>query len=112
VGCGVGNVGGTRAVAEALDNPRDRDLTEQTFLETGRSPVYGVLAGYEGQNGQDTRRVDPAFKLIADRPPNDHDLAGQPTPSLFESAISLKSLKRLRGVLLDQLIASFDVPPP
>ena len=31
--------------------------------------------------------------------------------SRFENAISIKSLKRLRDVFLDQLIASFETPP-
>src|SRR6516164_4985894 len=43
-------VGLTRAVAEALEDPRDPDLTEHTFLEMVRSRVYRILAGYEDQN--------------------------------------------------------------
>jgi hypothetical protein len=76
-----------------------------------RARVYGILAGYEDQNDHDTLRADPVFKLIADRSPEDHDLASQPTLSRFENAISIKSLKRLRDVFLDQFIASFDTPP-
>src|SRR5262245_32608311 len=71
----------TRAFAETLDDPRDPDLTEHTFLEMVRSRVYGILAGYEDQNDHDTLRVDPIFKLVADRSPNDSDLASQPTLS-------------------------------
>ncbi|HEY7313999.1 MAG TPA: transposase [Gemmataceae bacterium] len=104
-------IGLTRTFADALDDPRDPDLTEHTFLEMVRSRVYGVLAGYEDQNDHDTLRHDPVFKLVANRPPNDSDLASQPTLSRFENAISIKSLKRLRDVFLDQFIASFDAPP-
>ena len=39
------------------------------------------------------------------------DLASQPTLSRFENAISIKSLKQLRDVFLDQFIASFDAAP-
>ena len=39
-------IGLTRAFAEALDDPRDPDLTEHTFVEMVRSRVYGILAGY------------------------------------------------------------------
>jgi hypothetical protein len=39
-------IGLTRAFADALDDHRDRDLTEHTFLEMARSRVYGILAGY------------------------------------------------------------------
>jgi hypothetical protein len=67
-----------------------------------RSRVYGILAGYEDQNDHDTLRTDPVIKRIADRSPDDDDLASQPTLSRFENAISIKSLKRLRDVFLDQ----------
>jgi hypothetical protein len=48
---------------------------------------------------------------LADRSPGDDDLASQPTLSRFENVISIKSLKRLRDVFLDQFIASFESPP-
>src|SRR6516225_2304243 len=104
-------IGLTRAFAGALDDPRDPALTEHTFPEMVRSRVYGILAGYEDQNDHDTLRADPVFKLLADRSPEDHDLASQPTLSRFENAVSIKSLKRLRDVFLDQFIASFEAPP-
>ena len=95
-------IGLTRAFAEALDDPRHPELTEHTFLEMVRSRVYGILAGYEDQNDHDTLRADPVFKLVADRSPDETDLASQPTLSRFENAVSIKSLKRLRDVFLDQ----------
>src|SRR5262249_39822955 len=66
---------------------------------------------YADQNDHDTLRHDPVFKLLADRSPEDGDLASQPTLSRFENAIGIKSLKRLRDIFLDQFIASFDMPP-
>jgi len=36
----------TRAFAAALDDPRDPNLTDHTFLEMVRSRVYAILAGY------------------------------------------------------------------
>ena len=54
-----GRIGLTRAFTEALEDPRDPDLTEHTFLEMVRSRVYGILAGYEDQNDHDTLRTDP-----------------------------------------------------
>src|SRR5215471_13026822 len=104
-------VGLTRAFADALDDSRDPGLTEHTYLEMVRARVYGILAGYEDQNDHDTLRADPVFKLLADRSPDDDDLASQPTLSRFENAISIPSLKRLRDVLLDRFIASFDTSP-
>ena len=104
-------IGLTRAFADALDDPRDPDLTAHTFLEMVRSRVYGILAGYADQNDHDTLRTDPVFKLLADRSPEDDDLASQPTLSRFENAISIQSLKRLRDVFLDQFSASFETRP-
>jgi hypothetical protein len=104
-------LGLTRAFPDALDDPRDPDLTEHTFLEMVRSRVYGILADYADQNDHDTLRAAPVFKLMADRSPGDSDLARQPTLSRFENAINIESFKRLRDVFLDQFIASFDTPP-
>src|SRR5262249_45522379 len=104
-------IGLTKQFAAVLDDPRDPELTEHTFLEMVRARVYGILAGYEDQNDQDTLRTDPVFKLIADRSPEDDDLASQPTLSRFENQITIASLKRLRDVFLDQFIASFETPP-
>jgi hypothetical protein len=101
----------TQTFAAVLDDPRNPDLIDHTFLEMVRSRVYGILAGYLDQNDHDTLRTDPIFKLIADRSPNDPDLASQPTLSRFENQISIPSLKRLRDVFIDQFLASFATPP-
>jgi hypothetical protein len=100
-------IGLTRQFADVLDDPRDPDLTEHTFLEMVRSRVYGILAGNEDQNDHDTLRTDPVFKLVADRSPEDEDLASQPTLSRFENALSIQSLKRLRDVFVDQFTVHF-----
>ena len=104
-------LGLTRSFAAVLDDPRDPDLIEHTNLEMVRSRVYGILAGYADQNDHDTLRTDPIFKLVADRSPDDPDLASQPTLSRFENAVNIPSLKRLKDVFLDQFIASFAQPP-
>jgi len=105
------HLGLTRAFADALDDPRDPDLIDHSMLDLTRARVYGILAGYQDQNDHDTLRHDPVFKLIADRSPDDPALASQPTLSRFENAISIRSLKRLRDVFIDQFIASFAAPP-
>jgi hypothetical protein len=38
-------IGLTRAFADALDDPRDPELAEHSFLEMVRARVYGSLAG-------------------------------------------------------------------
>lgn len=104
-------IGLTQQFAQALDDPRDPDLIEHSFADMVRMRVFGILAGYEDQNDHDTLRTDPVFKLIADRSPQDADLASQPTLSRFENQINIRSLFRLRALLVDQFIASFAQPP-
>jgi hypothetical protein len=103
-------IGLTQQFADALDDPR-RPTSPHQFLEMCRSRIYGILADYEDQNDHDVLRSDPVFKLIAGRSPDADDLASQPTLSRFENAINVQSLFRLRDVLIDQFIASFDTPP-
>src|SRR5512142_915810 len=101
----------TEQFAAVLDDPRDPTLTRQSLLSMVRQRIDGILAAYEDQNDHDTRRSDPVFKLIADRLPDDPDLASQPTLSRFENAASIPDLWRLRDVLVDLFIQSFDTPP-
>src|SRR5215218_6760951 len=101
----------TEQFAAALDDRRDPTLTRQSLLSMVRQRVYGILADYEDQNDHDTLRSDPAFKLIADRLPDGPDLASQPTLSRFENAVSIPDLWRLRDMLVDLFIRSFDAPP-
>jgi hypothetical protein len=60
-------VGHTQAFADALDDPRDPDLTEYTYLVMVRSRVYGILAGSEDPNDHDTLLADLDGKRVADR---------------------------------------------
>jgi hypothetical protein len=104
-------IGLTHAFAAVLEDRRDPELLAHPFVQMTRSRVYGILADYVDQNDHDILRSDPVFKLIANRHPDDADLASQPTLSRFENAIGISSLKRLRDVVIDQFIASFVVPP-
>src|SRR3954464_6671368 len=101
----------TEQFAAALDDRRDPALTRQSLLSMVRQRVYGILADYEDQNDHDTLRSDPVFKLLAARLPDDPDLASQPTLSRFENAVSIPDLWRLRDVLVDLFIQSFEKPP-
>jgi hypothetical protein len=101
----------TEQFAAALDDTRDPLFTRHTLLSMVRQRIYGILADYEDQNDHDTLRADPVFKMIADRLPDDPDLASQPTLSRFENAASIPDLWRLRDALADEFIQSFKVPP-
>jgi len=101
----------TEQFAAALQDERDPALARQPLLSMVRQRVYGILADYEDQNDHDTLRSDPAFKLLADRLPDDPDLASQPTLSRFENAVTIPDLWRLRDVLVALFIQSFAAPP-
>jgi Transposase DDE domain group 1 len=101
----------TDQFAAAIHDPRDPLLTHHSILEMVRQRIYGILADYEDQNDHDLLRSDPVFKLIADRLPDDPDLASQPTLSRFENAVTIADLWRLRDVLVDLFIQSFSTIP-
>ena len=101
----------TEQFAAALQDKRDPTFVEHPLLTMVRQRIYGIRADYEDQNDHDTLRSDPIFKLIADRLPGDADLSSQPTLSRFENAVSIPDLYRLRDVLVEQFIQSFDRPP-
>ncbi|MGW8286562.1 MAG: IS1380 family transposase [Candidatus Deferrimicrobiaceae bacterium] len=105
------HLGLTRQFAEALRDRRNAGYIDHSFLEMTRMRVYGILADYADQNDHDVLRSDPIFKLLCQRSIEDDDLASQPTLSRFENAIDVHSFTRLRDVLLDQFISSFDKPP-
>jgi len=104
-------IGLTAEFAAALRDPRFGPFVDHSFAEMARMRIYGILAGYADQNDHDQLRYDPVFKLLAGRQPSDDELASQPTLSRFENAIDIASLWRLRDVLIDQFLASFDAPP-
>lgn len=82
-----------------------------SVLQMVRSRVYGIIAGYEDQNDHDALRSDAIFKMIADRLPDDDDLASQPTLSRFENAVTPGDLLRLEDWYIRRFVASFDEPP-
>jgi len=106
-----GQIGLTERFIDCLEDPRDPDQTEHTFAEMVRQRIFGILAGYEDCNDHDTLRGDPVFKIVADRKPEDNDLASQPTLSRFENAINIPSLWRLHDFFIDEFIRSFAQPP-
>lgn len=106
-------IGFTEALAEALKgcDSRYEPFVNHTFGEMVRSRIYGILADYEDQNDHDQLRSDPVFKLIVGRSPEEEELACQSTLSRFENVVDIPALYRLRDVMIDQFIASFDAPP-
>ena len=113
-------IGFTGRLAAAIGDRRDPNTVDHTVRTMLRQRVYGMLAGYEDQNDHDTLRHDPVFQLICDKTPvtcrdgtspRALALASQPTLSRFENAVTIADLKRLRDVMVDQFIQSFDKVP-
>jgi len=104
-------LGLTQRFAEALTDRRERGRIGHSFLEMVRMRVYGILADYPDQNDHDVLRSDPVFKVLCDRSIHGDNLASQPTLSRFENAIATPCFFRLRDLLIDQFIDSFDKPP-
>jgi Transposase DDE domain group 1 len=104
-------LGLTERLTGCLTDRRHGGYIGHTFLEMVRMRVYGILADYADQNDHDLLRSDPVFKLVCGRSIHGADLASQPTLSRFENAIDVRSFFRLRELLVDQFIASFDAPP-
>lgn len=104
-------LGHTEQLAACLIDRRHVGYVGHTYLEMVRMRVYGILADYADQNDHDLLRSDPVFKLVCGRSIHEDDLASQPTLSRFENAIDTRSFFRLRDMLIDQFIASFDEPP-
>lgn len=99
----------TEGFAQQLEDCRRNP--DHTLLEMVRSRVFGILAGYEDQNDHDALRSDAVFKLLANRLPDDDELASQPTLSRFENAVTPDSLLRLESWFIDRFVNSFDEPP-
>ena len=75
-----------------------------------RGPSRDLLKGLI-QNDHDALRSDVIFKLLADRLPEDDDLASQPTLSRFENSISASSLLQLEEWYIERFVRSFSEPP-
>jgi hypothetical protein len=99
----------TEGFAEQLGDGRRKP--EHSLLEMVRSRVFGILAGYEDQNDHDVLRSDAVFKLLANRLPEEDDLASQPTLSRFENAVTAASLLKLEKWFLQRFVSSFAEPP-
>jgi len=85
------------------DDPRQKHRGPQTHhqrVEMLRQRLFGILAGYEDCNDHDTLRSEPVFKMIADRLPEEDDLASQPTLSRFENSVTPAALRRLVDFLI------------
>ena len=102
-------LGWTESFASLISDPRS-DPTHSA-LSIVRQRVFGIIAGYEDQNDHDSLRSDPIFKLIADRAPDDDDLASQPTISRLENSVTAGDLLKMEEWFIDRFVESFREEP-
>jgi hypothetical protein len=98
----------TKAIAQALPDPRDPALIEHSQQTLLRQRIYGLCPGYEDLNDHDTLRQDPAWQTAVEqiKPP-----ASSPTLCRLEQRADRADAWALHAILADQFIASFATPP-
>lgn len=101
-------LGLTRALARALEDPRQRRRCTHSLVTLLRQRIYGVALGYEDQNDHQTLRHDPAIQTAVGV---DAPLAGQATLSRLENRADRATAWAIHRVLVEQFIASFKRPP-
>ena len=106
-GCGL-----LDALAACFSDPRDPARITHNLRTMLAQRVYGLALGYEDLNDHTTLRTDPLFAVLADqRPDPEQPLASAPTLCRLENRVTRASLARMRAVLVEQFIASFEAPP-
>ena len=86
-------------LSKLLPDERDPSKIEHTRLEQLRQRVFQIAMGWEDQNDADRLREDPVYKMVADRQPDDEALASQPTLSLFENSVGMRTNKHVLETL-------------
>lgn len=102
-------LGWTESLAKLISD--SRNAPTHSALSIVRQRVFGIIAGYEDQNDHDSLRSDPVFKLIADRSPDDDDLASQPTISRLENSVTAGDLLKMEDWFIDRFVESFTEEP-
>lgn len=101
-------LGLTRAIAQALPDPRDPALIEHSQHSLLRQRIYGLCHGYEDLNDHDTLRQDPAWQMAVEQI---KPLASSPTLCRLENRADRAAAWALHEVLVDQFVTSFRMPP-
>lgn len=90
----------TEKLCGALNDRRDPDRVEHSYLDLVRQRVFSIALGYA--DGNDSARVnqDPSMKMLCGRgPASGRALASQPTISRFEHGLGAREVVELgRGL--------------
>lgn len=100
----------TKRIVQCLVEKRDERYTEHSLENLILQRITQIACGYEDCNDANSLRVDPIFKLIADRniEESEEDLASQPTLSRLENSVTNKEFYRLGKAMLQLYLDTKD----
>jgi len=101
-------IGLSRAVAAVLDDARDGSRITHSLRDLIAQRLYALCCGYEDLNDHDRLRTDLLMQTAVGRTTA---LASAPTLCRLEARATRAQAGALHGVLVDQFIGSFAVPP-
>jgi hypothetical protein len=96
-------IGLSKAVAQALSDPRDPDCITHTLQDLLAQRLYGLCCGYEDLNDHDRLRHDPLLQTAIGKVTA---LASSPTFSRLETRATRADVVALNRVLVEQFVAS------
>ena len=100
------------AIDAAIADPRDPERIQHEQRTLLAQRIYGLAAGYEDLNDQQTLRQDPVFALLAEQTPDpDAPLASPPTLCRLENRLSRQDLWRIARIFVERFIQSHQTPP-
>jgi hypothetical protein len=101
-------IGLSKAVAEALHDPRNPERITHELRDLVAQRLYGLCCGYEDLNDHGQLRRDPLMQTAVGTPA---ELASSPTLSRLETRATRGDIVALNRVLVEQFIASHRVAP-
>jgi hypothetical protein len=101
-------LGLSKAVAEALHDPRNPERITHELRDLVAQRLYGLCCGYEDLNDHGQLRQDPLMQTAVGRTA---ELASSPTLSRLETRATRSDIAALNRVLVEQFIASHRTAP-
>jgi len=101
-------IGLSKAVADALHDPRDPERITHELRDLVAQRLYGLCCGYEDLNDHGQLRQDPLMQTAVGTAA---ELASSPTLSRLETRATRSDIVALNRVLVEQFIASHRIAP-
>jgi hypothetical protein len=100
------------ALDGVIPDPRNTELITHPQRALLAQRVYGIALGYEDLNDHTSLRHDPLWQVLGEYDPaNEQPLASASTLCRLENRARRAVMLQMSGVLVEQFIASFAVPP-